>query len=886
MSQEKHHSWPLVATGIRKKFNGASGLVGAFIQELSEADRQFVLVFVQVWQLLAADIAILVDIFEAKRSTNNTTLLFHRRGPLPSTLDTAATAVKRVFICRGGTTANASGHPQGCCVVQPLLLCGRHQAVALRDAMRETGVNLTVVSSLQNPICIRLITPRCWTAHCRLIRIVLASILHCDLREMRHFSHHNTFVNVVDFLVLPPDCDASAFVPTVASTTTTAIYAPELPPPHLLSRRKTPAQGPGPSRWTRDALSADPKALSSPPSTPIATASDAAGGAGDGGFGCDCGRSASVRPPPAPTRTPSSALPDSSSLRMAAPNPNAEIEPPPQAHDPNPGGEEPQTRGASQIISVPAPITRSSVDAISLPASEPPAYFDRDHFSEKVYRKLLWRLRRFYAFLFVFCLPVVIILTVLGFSKIAGGISKMYPAAILAPMVAGGTFLTLYFMYRARILRLGAAKQMGLLADTPMEQLMDVIQNMRPLPSAPIYDPNAPRFDDPLPVYATDVEEQNPDLGPDRPATPTLRDRIAAIMHSSTSPQLRRPIFRTRSALSMAGSEAPASSADPVRAAPSSFTAPSSTVIPSTYEPSSGASTPVGRGSASHIFLAPFVLAATARAASANSRASSRLGGGADSDLAPVPQRNSLLAVAAESALPAVGEEADHASVPSSVSSLPNSRGSTLAPFSPIGTRPASPTPTSFAGLPTNTSVANSVTGSAAAAATAATSVYESTTSLPNQLSHGVTAADVSPSPGPTPPPSSASPAASMAQRSTRRPSSSARALRRHAAAAAVAPRTRAVAVASVGAPTNPIDRLLLRTRGPVVFEEARLSDREYEVAARAQRRAARLQNAMLENARRARRQRRTADSAIATAAAAAIALDPAAGAAEPRVSS
>ncbi|KAJ1559491.1 hypothetical protein HK405_010451 [Cladochytrium tenue] len=384
---------------------------------------------------------------------------------------------------------------------------------------------------------------------------------------------------------------------------------------------------------------------------------------------------------------------------------------------------------------------------------------------------------------------------------------------------------------------------MGLLADTPMEQLMDVIQNMRPLPSAPIYDPNAPRFDDPLPVYATDLEEQNPGPGPDRPATPTLRDRIAAIMHSGASPQLRRSIFRSRSTLSMAGSEAPASSADPARAAPSSFTVPSSTVIPSTHEPSSGASTPVGRGSASHIFLAPFVLAAAARAASVNSRASSRLGGGgADSDPTPVQQRNSLLAIAAESALPAVGEEADHASVPAS---LPNSRGSTPAPFSPVGSRPASPTPTSFAGLLTNASVANSVTGSAVAAVTAATSIYGSATSLPLQVSNGVTSADHSPSPGPTPPPSSASPAASMALRSTRRPSSSARALRRHAAAAtaAVAPRTRAVAVASVGTHTNPIDRLLLRTRGPVVFQEARLSDREYEVAARAQRRAARCES-------------------------------------------
>ncbi|KAJ1561507.1 hypothetical protein HK405_003719 [Cladochytrium tenue] len=69
---------------------------------------------------------------------------------LPPAAAAAGADVKRVFFIRHGeTAANAAGRLQGRGIDQPLSLRGRRQAEALRDAMRDTGVDLTVVSSLQ-----------------------------------------------------------------------------------------------------------------------------------------------------------------------------------------------------------------------------------------------------------------------------------------------------------------------------------------------------------------------------------------------------------------------------------------------------------------------------------------------------------------------------------------------------------------------------------------------------------------------------------------------------------------------------------------------------------------------------------------------------------------
>jgi broad specificity phosphatase PhoE len=44
--------------------------------------------------------------------------------------------------------------------------------------------------------------------HGRLLRIVLASILHRDLTRMGDFTHHNTTVNIVDAFISPAtDCE-------------------------------------------------------------------------------------------------------------------------------------------------------------------------------------------------------------------------------------------------------------------------------------------------------------------------------------------------------------------------------------------------------------------------------------------------------------------------------------------------------------------------------------------------------------------------------------------------------------------------------------------------------------------------------------------------------
>ncbi|KAJ3321431.1 hypothetical protein HDU76_014103 [Blyttiomyces sp. JEL0837] len=65
-----------------------------------------------------------------------------------------------------------------------------------------------------------------------------------------------------------------------------------------------------------------------------------------------------------------------------------------------------------------------------------------------------------------------------------------------------------YFHYRVRIRRLNAARQMGLLAETPSAELDNLVQNRDPLEHAPLYDPNAVRFDEPLPWYGSaDVDQ-------------------------------------------------------------------------------------------------------------------------------------------------------------------------------------------------------------------------------------------------------------------------------------------------------------------------------------------------------------------------------------------
>ncbi|KAI8847991.1 hypothetical protein BC829DRAFT_395187 [Chytridium lagenaria] len=138
-------------------------------------------------------------------------------------------------------------------------------------------------------------------------------------------------------------------------------------------------------------------------------------------------------------------------------------------------------------------------DAASLyPASEPPQYFDNEKFANVVYKRLLQRVRSNYLFPLYLATPGFLILLVLGI--IRGGLFNS-PIIIAVFVMLGCLFFTIIFIYRSKVRRLDAMHAAGLLADTPMEELVTLVFQNRVLNPAPLYDADAMRWDEPLPYY-------------------------------------------------------------------------------------------------------------------------------------------------------------------------------------------------------------------------------------------------------------------------------------------------------------------------------------------------------------------------------------------------
>jgi hypothetical protein len=92
--------------------------------------------------------------------------------------------------------------------------------------------------------------------------------------------------------------------------------------------------------------------------------------------------------------------------------------------------------------------------------------------------------------------------------------------------------MTVYTIYRSKTRRLKAAREMGLLADTPMAQIQNLVLNDGALEPAPLYDPTLVRFDEPLPVYAPadgSEEEEDDEEGDEG----TLERRRRSASHGS-----------------------------------------------------------------------------------------------------------------------------------------------------------------------------------------------------------------------------------------------------------------------------------------------------------------------------------------------------------------
>ncbi|KAI9361658.1 hypothetical protein DFJ73DRAFT_30475 [Zopfochytrium polystomum] len=495
-------------------------------------------------------------------------------------------------------------------------------------------------------------------------------------------------------------------------------------------------------------------------------------------------------------------------------------------------------RGATpNTASGAAPNNEDARSVLSIPVSEPPVYFDSDKYAQNVYTTVLWKLRRTYGFPVLYVVPFVALLLVFNTTRGDGG-NLRYGIYGLAVAVVLITPLGLYVVYRSRVRRLQAALQMGLLADTPVDQVNAIVMYEAPLPNAPLYDANAIRYDEPLPLYNTrppSIQERPREVAP-RPSSPSLRERFANLVrigsNTSMSTQQRQHLPRTRSGLSLSSA-----SSSPQQQA-------GSVAGPHDVSPTPD---PQNLNVAQRL-LAPSLRVGRSRS---NSVASSEL----------VDEPGSLSLTELPRVGPSLRDTPDLIDVPMS-SSLPVRPGPSLSNL-------------------------REITGSVNPSASFSSS-SSSSSMIGSQLAHEAEAGDIvlevpstAVTASPTVPrprgrlwfrPANATPV--LSNTSSDFPTANSMSLAPNRPREAPRARsdvlndpTRNAVVVEV--PTsNFIDKLIQRNRGPVVLSETKLTDRQYEAVARAERRAAQLNAAMIERAIQLRNRMREGQTAEGTSSA------------------